>query len=543
MRQPLVSILISTLNRAAHLAAALDALRRLRYPRFEVAVVNGPSTDQTAEVLARFAGEIKLATCPEANLSMSRNIALGLAAGEIVALLDDDAIPEPDWLCRLVSGFSDPAVGVVGGAVLFDDGITYQQHVVVSDWYTENRFFDSVEAAAAAGALAEGFIRPMGANAAFRREALIAAGGFDEVFAYTADEVDATLRMIEAGWQVAHVEDAEVHHICAAGPTRNAARIVTDYTATARSKAYFCLRHGPKRHAMASAFQEIARWVREQRRHVGDLLGRGVIDATANQRLIETLTVGIAQGVAASARPARLLALRPEHRPPAFLPWRILRAAAERLRICFVSAEYPPTRIGGIARYTAAQAQALAALGHEVSVVTVAGDAPRIALEAGVWVHHVVGMRPAGPLPADLPAVPADLRGYLAGVRQAVLRAHLRRGFQVVCSAIWNVEGIGCIALPELPSAVTLVTSYNLIARDRQDWSTPAFRQAVLQPMVQAENWLLNRADLLIGSTQSIIADIGEANGIELPQQRLAIVPFGLPDLAPEEAAPAPRPR
>ena len=530
MSQPTVSILISTLNRATLLADALSALRQLRYPRFEIVVVNGPSTDHTMDVLRDHAGEIKTAICPEANLSMSRNIALALAAGEIVALLDDDAIPEPDWLCRLVSAYADPTVGVAGGSVLHDDGITYQQHVVITDWFTENRFFDSLEAAIAAGALADGFLRPMGANASFRRQALIAAGGFDETFAYMADEVDATLRMIEAGWRVAHVEDAEVHHMTAAGPLRSKARIVTDFTAAARSKAYFCLHHGRKGHPLASALREISRWAKAQRQHCADLLFAGAIDNPAQRRLLDTLSAGLAEGIAAAGRPPRLLQVQPGHNPPSFLPWRTLRQAAQRLRICFISADYPPEQVGGVARYTASQAHALAALGHEVAVMTRTSGAPRIALEAGVWVHRVIGMLHPAPLPAYLPAVPVHLQGYLAMVRRAVLRAHLRRGFQVICSSIWNVEGLGCVGLPQLPAAITLVTSYNLIAVDRSDWNTREFHQDVLTPMVQAENWLLAHADLLIGSTTSIVEDIGRANAVELPAERIAIVPFGLPD-------------
>ena len=539
MSPPTVSVLISTLNRAAYLADALSALRQLRYPRVEVVVVNGPSTDHTLDVLRDYAGEIKVGACPEANLSMSRNIALSLAAGEIVALLDDDAIPEPDWLCRLVSAYADPAVGVAGGSVLHDDGITYQQHVVVTDWFTENRFFDSVEAASTAGALADGFLRPMGANASFKRQALIAVGGFDETFVYMADEVDATLRMIEAGWRVAHVEDAEVHHMTAAGPLRSKARIVTDFTAAARSKAYFCLRHGLKRHPMASALREISRWVKAQRQHCADLLFSGAIDYPAQRRLLDTLSGGIAEGIAAADRPPRLLQVQTGNKPSAFLPWRTLRPAAQRLRICFISADYPPAQVGGVARYTASQAQALAALGHEVSVLTRTGEAPRITREDGVWVHRVIDMQTSATLPACLPAVPVHLQGYLAMVRRAVLRAHLRRGFQVICSSIWNVEGLGCIGLPHLPAAVTLVTSYNLIAVDRPDWTTPEFHQDVLKPMVDAENWLLGHADLLIGSTASIVADISRANAVELPAERIAIVPFGLPDT---EALAVPQP-
>ena len=63
MTSPRVSIVISTCNRATHLRNALHALRGLHAPPFEVVVVNGPSTDDTAAVLEDGAG-IERLDCP-----------------------------------------------------------------------------------------------------------------------------------------------------------------------------------------------------------------------------------------------------------------------------------------------------------------------------------------------------------------------------------------------------------------------------------------------------------------------------------------------
>jgi len=91
-----VSIIINTYNRANSLSNALSSLKFLNYSKFEVIVVNGPSTDNTGKVLKKFGNDIKIGNCSERNLSVSRNIGIGIAAGEIVAFLDDDAIPEPE---------------------------------------------------------------------------------------------------------------------------------------------------------------------------------------------------------------------------------------------------------------------------------------------------------------------------------------------------------------------------------------------------------------------------------------------------------------
>src|SRR5207302_6552199 len=92
---PTVSIVVSTLDRAAHLARLLASLRHLDYERFEVVVVNGPSQDGSDAVLAQWDGQIKAVRCPSANLAASRNIGIAAAAGDIVAFIDDDAVPHP----------------------------------------------------------------------------------------------------------------------------------------------------------------------------------------------------------------------------------------------------------------------------------------------------------------------------------------------------------------------------------------------------------------------------------------------------------------
>lgn len=87
---PCVSIVICTDGRAAALANTLRCLRYLDGPGFEVCVVRGPTEDGTAEVLAAWEGRIKVAQNPEHNLSVSRNVGIAMAAGEIVAFVDDD---------------------------------------------------------------------------------------------------------------------------------------------------------------------------------------------------------------------------------------------------------------------------------------------------------------------------------------------------------------------------------------------------------------------------------------------------------------------
>ncbi len=122
---PLVSVVIPTCNRRAVLERSLLALCRQSFPNFEVIVVDDGSIDNTGEMLDAVAAahpRLNLRRLKnEANLgaNASRNRGVRASHGEIVAFIDSDCIAEPDWLEKLVAGFSAVDVAAVTG-VVFD---------------------------------------------------------------------------------------------------------------------------------------------------------------------------------------------------------------------------------------------------------------------------------------------------------------------------------------------------------------------------------------------------------------------------------------
>ena len=83
------SIVINTLNRAELLQKTLESFGWLEYSgEFEVIVVNGPSTDQTAQIIDSWLPRIRKGSCDISNLSVSRNIGIAMARGEIVAFIE-----------------------------------------------------------------------------------------------------------------------------------------------------------------------------------------------------------------------------------------------------------------------------------------------------------------------------------------------------------------------------------------------------------------------------------------------------------------------
>ena len=175
-----ISIIINTYNRATSLDTALHSLRRLNYPWFEVVVINGPSTDHTSDVLKAHQAHIRVGSCSDRNLSISRNVGIEMARGDLVAFIDDDAVPDEDWVDDAVAAFDTDEVAAVGGLVYDHTGYNLQYRYNLC-----NRLGTAYWNFPAPG---DQFCYPgctqfpyvPGGNSFFRRSALLQVGAFDE---------------------------------------------------------------------------------------------------------------------------------------------------------------------------------------------------------------------------------------------------------------------------------------------------------------------------------------------------------------------------
>lgn len=195
-----VSVLICTYNGAQTLGETCAAVARLDYPAVEVIVVDDGSTDDGASI-AEHHGATVIST-DNRGLSSARNTALAAATGEIVAFLDDDAVPDPHWLTYLVDTFARTDFVAVGGPNLpvpgdgkVADAVAAAPgnpiHVLVSDREAEHI---------------------PGCNCAFRTEYLRQIGGFDSQFRTAGDDVDVCWRLQDRGWRIGYAPAAVVWH-------------------------------------------------------------------------------------------------------------------------------------------------------------------------------------------------------------------------------------------------------------------------------------------------------------------------------------------
>jgi cellulose synthase/poly-beta-1,6-N-acetylglucosamine synthase-like glycosyltransferase len=210
---------ICTRNRPEDLSRCLEAVKRLNYPRFEVLVVDNAPADERAHVVAGRWGA-RYTVEPAVGLSRARNRGARECGMEIVAYLDDDAVPEPEWLGAVVREFADPQVMAVTGQTLPLCVETEAERLfeLLGGFDTggqERRVLDRECAAwfevASFGGIGNG------GNMAFRRSAFDLWPGFDErlgagTWLPGGEEHHAFFALIDRGYRVVYTPLAVVRH-------------------------------------------------------------------------------------------------------------------------------------------------------------------------------------------------------------------------------------------------------------------------------------------------------------------------------------------
>lgn len=367
------SIIIVTLDRADSLERTLSSLQQIRYPHFEVIVVRGPCQDHTDAVLAGHADNIKLLTIERSNISAARNLGLAAACGDVVVFIDDDAIPEPDWLEELLRPYDDVRIASVGGFIRDSRGFDFQSRYLVSD-----RFGDTYAFAEAGECVCDDnrILALTGTNFSVRRRVLLDIGGFDEEYIWFLDETDVCVRLSDAGYVSVMSPQAEIHHKSQPGLTRTVQNVPRTMYPQLRSKAYFCVRHNLGRKPLGEILDYLVDYIEKERVWKRDLLPAGLADEETVVRLIAEVEKGVEDGICDALRLTTpvLMSCAPSQKDFLHFPLRL--RAEQRRRVCLFA--------------DAALASDLAAQGHEVTMILDAADElPRIDFERGLWVHRV----------------------------------------------------------------------------------------------------------------------------------------------------------
>jgi glycosyltransferase involved in cell wall biosynthesis len=202
-KMPVVSVVLVVRNVERYLSEAIESILVQYFDDFEFVVVDFGSTDQTGEIVAKYAGidaRIRLHQISTCGLAVARNAACSLARGTYIAIMDADDVSLRDRLklqVEYMEGHSD--VGVLGGAVEWINSSGQSLRVArnpVGNAALQATLFERCP-----------IWQP---SVMIRREAFVAVGGYREAFA-PAEDYELWLRIAER-YQVANLEEVVLRY-------------------------------------------------------------------------------------------------------------------------------------------------------------------------------------------------------------------------------------------------------------------------------------------------------------------------------------------
>ncbi len=195
----MLSVVIPAYNAAATIGACLDALAAQTFDGpFEIIVVDDGSSDATASIA--HAHGVQVIRTERQRPAAARNAGFRAARGTIVCCTDADCEPAPDWLTQITAPFTDQAIVATKGTYL-----THQTEIVAR--FVQLEYEDKYDRLLPQQSI--DFIDTY--SAAYRREKILEAGGFEESFDYLEDQ-ELSFRLAAAGDQMVFQPEAIVYH-------------------------------------------------------------------------------------------------------------------------------------------------------------------------------------------------------------------------------------------------------------------------------------------------------------------------------------------
>lgn len=221
MKQPLISIIIVNYNGWPLIQKCILSLGKQAYSNIEVIVVDNDSTsDQIKDLKSMELGSLDVKFIfleKNTGFTGGNNAGVAIAKGEYIALLNNDAIADENWLAELFGAFErNPDAGITVGKIYRVSG------------ELKKEFFDSAgsEYNQIGSAWSRGYLErdtgqydkeeevPMATACAFlfKREILEKTFLFDDSFFMYMEELDFCLRVRQLGYSIIYTPRAVVYH-------------------------------------------------------------------------------------------------------------------------------------------------------------------------------------------------------------------------------------------------------------------------------------------------------------------------------------------
>ncbi len=214
-----ISVIIVNYNGKKYIDRCVTAVFANNYPDYEVVVVDNGSDDGSVELLKSKYGQHENFKIVELDSNMgpayARNKAAEVATGKHLALLDNDTIPDKDWLLEPVKALeADETLGACQCKLLLLN--SPKQLDYTGDYISQYGFLVQ---RVATGEIDRGqsderieILSAKSAAMLIRKEAFDKTGGFDPDYFIYVEETDLGWRTWLAGWRIIFIPESRVLH-------------------------------------------------------------------------------------------------------------------------------------------------------------------------------------------------------------------------------------------------------------------------------------------------------------------------------------------
>jgi GT2 family glycosyltransferase len=220
-KQPLVSIIIPTRDRAELLGMCLDSIfAKTTDARFEIIIVDNGSVEAATQALFQKQPAAKVKVLRDDapfNYSRLNNLGVRAAQGDVICLMNNDIeILTPDWIEEMLSFALQPDIGCVGARLWFPDGRLQHAGVITGlgdiAGHPHKFFPKAYPGYHGRAVLTQSFSAVTAACLMVRRQVWEQVNGLDETLAVAFNDVDFCLRVKTAGYQNVWTPYAEMNH-------------------------------------------------------------------------------------------------------------------------------------------------------------------------------------------------------------------------------------------------------------------------------------------------------------------------------------------
>jgi poly-beta-1,6 N-acetyl-D-glucosamine synthase len=201
--KPLVSVVIPAYNEEVNIVRTIRTILENDYRPLEIICVDDGSTDRTLEAMEKAYGShplVHIYTKPNGGKASALNYGIARAEGDFVVCIDADTQLKSDAIGELMQLFADESVGAVAGNVKVGNEVNvltrWQSIEYITSQNFDRRAFDLLNCIT---------VVP-GAIGAFRKEAILKAGGFTSDT--LAEDCDLTIRILRKGYRIRHCPQA-----------------------------------------------------------------------------------------------------------------------------------------------------------------------------------------------------------------------------------------------------------------------------------------------------------------------------------------------